>query len=88
MIKLTEYSHGQGCGCKISPKILDKILVSSIDEIIDPNLLVGNNRISRSNSPKSKWVVNNRHKKVGSANNRFAITQIIHGSIITGMVTH
>ncbi|CAC9566111.1 Selenide,water dikinase (EC 2.7.9.3) [uncultured Gammaproteobacteria bacterium] len=42
MIKLTEYSHGQGCGCKISPKILDKILVSSIDEIIDPNLLVGN----------------------------------------------
>jgi selenide,water dikinase len=42
MIKLTEYSHGQGCGCKISPKILDKILVSSIDEIIDPNVLVGN----------------------------------------------
>ncbi|GAB2532436.1 selenide, water dikinase SelD [Spirosoma aerophilum] len=24
--KLTQYSHGAGCGCKISPKILDKIL--------------------------------------------------------------
>ncbi|GAB2581486.1 selenide, water dikinase SelD [Spirosoma areae] len=25
-IKLTQYSHGAGCGCKISPKILDQIL--------------------------------------------------------------
>ena len=41
-IKLTEYSHGQGCGCKISPKVLDTILLSSLDEIVDPNLLVGN----------------------------------------------
>ena len=41
-IKLTEYSHGQGCGCKISPKVLDTILESSLDEFIDPNLLVGN----------------------------------------------
>ncbi|GAB3806109.1 selenide, water dikinase SelD [Spirosoma humi] len=24
--KLTQYSHGAGCGCKISPKILDRIL--------------------------------------------------------------
>ncbi len=41
-IKLTEYSHGQGCGCKISPKVLDTILESSLTEINDPNLLVGN----------------------------------------------
>lgn len=41
-IKLTEYSHGQGCGCKISPKVLDTILESSLSEIHDPNLLVGN----------------------------------------------
>ena len=40
--KLTEYSHGQGCGCKISPKVLDTILESSLSEIDDPNLLVGN----------------------------------------------
>jgi selenide,water dikinase len=41
-IKLTEYSHGQGCGCKISPKVLDSILISSLPEIKDDNLLVGN----------------------------------------------
>jgi selenide, water dikinase len=40
-VKLTEYSHGAGCGCKISPKILDKILKSKI-KFTDPNLLVGN----------------------------------------------
>lgn len=40
-IKLTQYSHGAGCGCKISPAVLDRILHS--DEIqIDPRLLVGN----------------------------------------------
>jgi selenide, water dikinase len=27
--RLTQYSHGAGCGCKISPKILDKILSTS-----------------------------------------------------------
>ena len=25
-IKLTEFSHGAGCGCKISPKVLKEIL--------------------------------------------------------------
>ena len=32
-IKLTQYSHGQGCGCKISPKDLDKILKESDNEV-------------------------------------------------------
>ncbi len=41
-IKLTEYSHGQGCGCKISPKVLDTLLASSLVDIADTNLLVGN----------------------------------------------
>lgn len=41
-VKLTEYSHGAGCGCKISPKVLDKILHSSLDFAPDPRLLVGN----------------------------------------------
>jgi selenide,water dikinase len=40
--KLTEYSHGAGCGCKISPLILDKILHSDINFAPDPKLLVGN----------------------------------------------
>ncbi|AJQ93946.1 selenophosphate synthase [Gynuella sunshinyii YC6258] len=41
-IKLTEYSHGAGCGCKISPKILDSILASSLQIPTDARLLVGN----------------------------------------------
>lgn len=41
-IKLTEYSHGAGCGCKIAPATLDKILKTEQESVIDPNLLVGN----------------------------------------------
>jgi selenide,water dikinase len=43
-IKLTQYSHGAGCGCKISPAILDKILHSDIPASVDPRLLVGNDK--------------------------------------------
>jgi selenide,water dikinase len=43
-IKLTQYSHGAGCGCKLSPAVLDKILHSDIARTIDPNLLVGNDK--------------------------------------------
>src|SRR5690554_4392947 len=42
MIQLTKYSHGAGCGCKISPKVLSTILQSTIQPIVDQNLLVGN----------------------------------------------
>lgn len=42
--KLTQYSHGAGCGCKISPAILDKILHSSIIPQADARLLVGNDK--------------------------------------------
>ncbi len=40
--KLTEYSHGAGCGCKISPKILDQILESNLTIPDSKNLIVGN----------------------------------------------
>lgn len=40
-IRLTEYSHGAGCGCKISPQVLDTILASSLSLKTDPRLLVG-----------------------------------------------
>ena len=39
-IKLTEFSHGAGCGCKISPKVLKEILGSNYSNL-DSNLLVG-----------------------------------------------
>ena len=41
-IKLTQYSHGAGCGCKISPKVLGKMLQTSMPPSTDKNLLVGN----------------------------------------------
>jgi len=43
-IKLTQFSHGAGCGCKISPALLDKILHSSVPGTVDPRLLVGNDK--------------------------------------------
>lgn len=41
-IKLTQYSHGGGCGCKIAPKILDEILEAGEVQPMFENLLVGN----------------------------------------------
>jgi len=41
-IRLTQYSHGAGCGCKIAPGVLDKILHSSLPQPNYDNLLVGN----------------------------------------------
>jgi selenide,water dikinase len=43
-IKLTQYSHGAGCGCKISPAVLDKILHSDLPAAIDTRLIVGNDK--------------------------------------------
>lgn len=40
--KLTQYSHGAGCGCKISPKLLDEILVSALSAPANSRLIVGN----------------------------------------------
>ena len=41
-IRLTQYSHGAGCGCKIAPDILEQMLSAHKQDTIFPNLLVGN----------------------------------------------
>lgn len=41
-IRLTEYSHGAGCGCKISPRVLDEILAVGQPGPDFPQLWVGN----------------------------------------------
>jgi len=41
-IKLTEYSHGAGCGCKIAPAMLESILHGQVEFAADEYLLVGN----------------------------------------------
>ena len=40
-IKLTQFSHGAGCGCKIAPAVLDDILGQLHPQPSDPRLLVG-----------------------------------------------
>ncbi len=40
-IKLTSFSHGAGCGCKISPQILEKIIHTDHKQVWN-QLLVGN----------------------------------------------
>ncbi|OYW19235.1 MAG: selenide, water dikinase SelD [Sphingobacteriales bacterium 12-47-4] len=41
-IRLTQYSHGAGCGCKIAPAVLEEILKGHISLPDNPALLVGN----------------------------------------------
>lgn len=41
-VKLTQYSHGAGCGCKIAPAVLDRILKSEGSHPAFSKLLVGN----------------------------------------------
>ncbi len=42
IIRLTQYSHGAGCGCKIAPKVLDEILASNFAMPDNDKLIVGN----------------------------------------------
>ena len=41
-MKLTQYSHGAGCGCKIGPDNLSRLLESNLGSPPQGNLLVGN----------------------------------------------
>jgi selenide,water dikinase len=40
-VRLTQLSHGGGCGCKIAPAVLQKILAGTTPGIVPPQLLVG-----------------------------------------------
>lgn len=40
-IKLTQFSHGGGCGCKIAPGVLSDLLARMPAGIVPPDLLVG-----------------------------------------------
>src|SRR5947209_19219805 len=40
-IRLTEYSHGGGCGCKIAPAVLSEILAATPIRGLPKDLLVG-----------------------------------------------
>src|SRR5450432_4151589 len=40
-VRLTQFSHGGGCGCKIAPGVLEKILAKTAPGLIPRELLVG-----------------------------------------------
>ncbi len=40
-LRLTQFSHGGGCGCKIAPAMLREILARSTPVVLAPQLLVG-----------------------------------------------
>ena len=40
-VRLTSFSHGGGCGCKIAPGVLSQILRASGGGVVPPELLVG-----------------------------------------------
>ncbi|KZE33861.1 selenide, water dikinase SelD [Crenobacter luteus] len=40
-VKLTQLSHGGGCGCKIAPSVLEAILGDAREKGVFPNLMVG-----------------------------------------------
>jgi len=40
-LRLTSFSHGGGCGCKIAPAVLSEILAKAGDSSVPPQLLVG-----------------------------------------------
>lgn len=40
-IRLTAFSHGGGCGCKIAPQVLSRLLAESPARALVPDLLVG-----------------------------------------------
>lgn len=43
-VRLTQYSHGAGCGCKIAPAVLSEILGEMESPLPFANLLVGNDK--------------------------------------------
>src|SRR5687768_18580689 len=40
-VKLTQFSHGGGCGCKIAPGVLEQILAKGAPGMVPKELLVG-----------------------------------------------
>jgi len=65
-IKLTEYSHGAGCGCKLSPEVLKQLIEKSGANTTYDSLLVGNQ-----SSDDAAVVQINEHQAVVSTTDFF-----------------
>jgi hypothetical protein len=69
-IRLTEFSHGGGCGCKIAPAVLTEILSQSEIRNLPKDLLVGTEtaddaavyRLNDSQAPSSRAANRSAHR--------------------------
>ena len=61
-IRLTQYSHGGGCGCKIAPGILQDILTGVPGSIVSKDLLVG----IETSDDAAAWRLNERQAIVAT----------------------
>lgn len=60
LIKLTQYSSGAGCGCKISPSVLKEILATTEELPPHPALIVGhdsNDDAAVIEDAKGNWII-------------------------------
>ena len=78
-IRLTQYSHGAGCGCKIAPQVLDEILKSSSSKLSFPSLLIGNS--GKDDAAVYKW---NEEESIIATTDFF--TPIVDDPLTFGMV--
>lgn len=80
-IRLTQFSHGAGCGCKLSPAVLETILTTQNDphRPLDPALWVGN--ASRDDAAVYAW---NEHEGVVSTTDFF--TPIVDDPVDFGRI--
>ena len=61
-LRLTEFSHGGGCGCKIAPALLREIIGKAGSAAIPPQLLVG----IETSDDAAVWQVNDRQAIVAT----------------------
>ncbi len=77
-IRLTQFAHGAGCGCKIAPHVLETILGNHKDTAFD-NLLVGNS----SKDDAAVYQLNEQEALIGTAD---FFTPIVDDAFIFGQV--
>jgi selenide,water dikinase len=77
-IRLTQFSHGGGCGCKIAPKVLETILSGNIADVY-PELLVGN-------SSKDDAAVYQLNETEGLISTTDFFTPIVDDAFVFGQV--
>ena len=79
IIKLTHYSKGSGCGCKIAPAVLEKILQNQRSSPLFERLIVGNH----GNDDAAVWNIDNDNYLVSTVD---FFTPVVDDPFIYGQI--